>query len=436
MNIRFSVAALAMSAGLLGGLVAAPAAAQAIRIGSTAIGGSGGTGSDNISKGALARYSRTLKLDASQKEAAETLHATYAEVVARFDKEASEKMAAMQEDGDAASMREMLKKMPEIMRNSGEGKGAATKQFLDDLKSLLTRDQESLWPMLERQRRREGGMGRASGPMGGVSGSGVDLVMVVDSVKLPPAEFEKVRGSLETYEADVDRVLAEQQRDDEAFRKAQAEKSGKSDNGVTVVTNFDMESFKAMREKNQAHGMAMREVNQKYIRQMGGALSDEWKTKLEEAYRRKAMPQVFKDSPATKSLAAAAKFTDLTAEQQKVVTELQARYAEQAGPMNVRWASELEKAEAEGKADGMGMFGMGDENENEGLTTARKARRELDKEFVGKLTAALTDQQKAKLPKKSTPGSMFQAGGKEGGGGGAGMVIRINDGGGDDEDGD
>ena len=30
----------------------------------------------------------------------------------------------------------------------------------------------------------------------------------------------------------------------------------------------------------------------------------------------------------------------------------------------------------EGKADGMGMFGLGEENENEALTTARKARRE------------------------------------------------------------
>jgi len=388
------------------------------------LGGAGaGPSAGKISKPAMERYARTLKLDDAQKEAAGQLHAAFSETWGAAQKEANEQMKALQEDADPSEMGEVFKKMPEIFTKSATKQAAATKQFLDDLRSLLTPDQERQWPTLERLRRRESGLTMYAMPFGSVSGAKLDLVQLIDGLKMPADEMAKASSAIEAYEVELDRVLADNQKSAEEFAAEQQKKTPKPEGGDAPMA-FDMESAKAQMTMMRQQAIRVRDLNQKHVRAIGSGLSDAWRAKLDAEFRTRSFRQVYKESYATRALGAAEKFADLTDDQRKLIAELKAEYQREAPALNDRWASEQEKADTEGKAGGMSFFGTGEE-EPSALADARKARRELDRSVEKRLKGALGEAQKPRLPKKQ-PEGMFNFGGgddEEGGEEGEGAVI-------------
>src|SRR5262249_12555080 len=155
----------------------------------------GGPGGGGISSTGLEQYEKILGLTAAQKESAAALHEAYQQDRAAANRDMQDQMKSAREgiqDGDFSVMRDQI---TAIMRKYGEKTSALEKQFIDDFKSLLTPAQADRWPQVERLRRREqwlrgGGM---------VSGSGVDLTTLVDSLGLSDADRAKLATSLDEY---------------------------------------------------------------------------------------------------------------------------------------------------------------------------------------------------------------------------------------------
>jgi hypothetical protein len=75
--------------------------------------------------------------------------------------------------------------------------------FHDDLRLVLTPEQASRWPALERRRRRV----ETLGPYANVEGEAIDLVAIVESLGLTDEESAAIAPTLHDYELRLDRLL-------------------------------------------------------------------------------------------------------------------------------------------------------------------------------------------------------------------------------------
>lgn len=382
--VRSSALALTLVAGTL----AIPHVASGqvnIRVGGP---GGGGPMGGGVSRSSLDRYARILNLTPAQKDAAVALQEAYMQDQAAASREMQDAMKSVREGAQEGDMSVFAEQMPAIMKKHGEKVGALEKTFLDDVKSLLTPAQAADWPKVERLRRRESMLRFSS-----VSGAGVDLVTLVEGLKLGDADRAKLSATLEEYEQSMDRLL----QDREADAKAERAKDG---NGPRV---FDPESMQAVMKREREAGMKQRELNQRYARLLASQLPDDQKAALEEQFRTKSFRNVYGDSSASRRLAAAEKLDSLTPQQRERLAKIREAYKQAARPLNDRWASAQEQAENEGRWGGgfpmMAFGGREGADQNDELSQARKARRDLDKRTADQMNEILTPEQRDQMPK-------------------------------------
>ncbi len=249
---------------------------------------------------------------------------------------------------------------------------------------------------------------------GSVSGEGVNLLDIVEALKLPADAQAKIAEPLTDYEMDMDRALLAKQRvldDLPPFEPGRG---------------FDMEAFQARMAKTREAGIKVKEVNQNHQRKIEGLLPDDSKPKFTDAVRKATYPQVYRQSRVSKSIDAAAKFEDLNQGQKDSLASLKSTYDHDAAVANDAWADEIEADEKKGGNGGeMAMPGggrmrvtMGEEDDKSPLAKARKARRELDDKTRTRLEALLSKEQKERLPKEQEGRQFIR-----GGGGGNEVII-------------
>lgn len=347
-----------------------------------------------ISARSLDRSTRPLKLNADQKEAIKALHEGYVSAFRDASKARRQAMEKLMKDNDDEDDRSaFMKKMPEIQQKYAEQTKKLDQTFFSDVKALLSADQESQWSKVERSRRRE--LGLRSGGL--VGGDGVDLTSVLDDLRLSDADLAPAAESVEQYEADLDRQLADKEKD-------------KSDLKFEPGKPFDMEAMQASMAKARENAVKVRDVNERHARTIEGHLPETKRAEFAAAVRRASFPRIYRPSRADKDLDAALKFEDLTSDQRKQVETLRDQHKRDAAPANDSWATA--QREADEKGDGGGQmigpggavmrmsFKMGDDEEEKGpLADARKARKEIDKKTRDRLKEILTEAQRDKLPK-------------------------------------
>lgn len=407
-------------------------------------GGGGGPGGRAISRASLERYARVLGMDEAQVQAADALHEAYLAGTKAAGREMASKMKELDadlKDGDSDAIHNRI---PAVMREHAEKTRQLEQTLIDDLRSVLTPQQvESRWPAFERLRTREQWL-----RSGVLSGSNVDLISLVEDLKLPEADRTRVAPTLDQYEHDMDRVLRDLARDAAESRKA--ERARGAGEGPIVMT-FDPASMRERMKKQREDSARIRDINQRYARLLASELPDELRGRLEEQFKIASFRNVYKESPTARKLSAAEKFDDLTPAQRERLREIADGYRRQARAANDRWAAAQAQAEADGRFAGGGggggiMFNIGDDGpggrgQPDDLKDARQARRELDKKLDAELDGLLSEDQKARLPKVQTAGRRFGPGGEEidiltdGEGGHAVFVSAIESAEGDGEEG-
>jgi len=365
-----------------------------------------------INRRSLDDYAKLLSLTPDQKDALKSLYdsyvASHAETMKEMQKVFSDAQEKMQDTGD---MKVFQKEMPKKMQAIGAKVEKLETGFYEDAKALLSADQQANWPKVERHRRREKGL-----RFGFLSGQAVDLVRVVNALKVDPATVPGLADQLDRYEADMDRAIA-------AFEKFGKEQEKRQEE----FADFDMSKMQEMMTKVKEMmkqmleiSKGMRDVNRQYARTIQPLLPEDLRPKFEAEFNRRAYPRVYRESYVTKALGAAAGFNDLSAEQKQQIGEMKAEYVREVDAANKRWASATDDREDKTGGQFMEMMDMwggggGNEGVKDAANKAHDDRKDLDKRYKEKLLALLSEDQKGRLPeeKKEQNGMFGMMGGED-----------------------
>ena len=353
--------------------------------------GGPGANSTMVSKRSLEKYCDILGLAADQRETALTMHSGYAaayETCEKARREALDEVRRVSEDSGDQTV--FIERLPKIDRAFNESTTQLEKEFFSDFKAILSElSQEDAWVKVERARRREVGL-----RMGALSGESVDLIDLVNTLKLDEASTKNLTIVLETYETELDRLL-------------QTRLNKKNDeNDWAPGKPLDMEKIQESMKVSREGGMKVREVNRENARKIQDLLPESKRPDFESAFEKASFPRVFRTPRIMKDIDASFKLSDLEPAQKTEIEEIKGGYERELVAANKRWAKAIEESESTGDSGGtLGgpgsrmtlMFG----EEAQELKDARKTRRELDEKTNERLRKVLTESQREKLPKPS-----------------------------------
>lgn len=344
------------------------------------------------------RYAQLLNLTEEQKASAKSMVEAMVGEFTPLAKETREKMdeiqAEFQESRDPSVFRD---KMPAVMGKLRDKRAELEKNFLSDLKLLLTPEQDANWGRLEKLRRRES---NTPGFMG-LSGESVDLVKVGEKTGVIGGPTfagapEQLRSLFEQYENELDKALQEK-------AKAQADNPVRGGPGRDGPMDPEamQKAMAAVREKS----LGVRDVNSKFAREIQGVLGEGLASKWADEVKKQTFPDVYRESYTSKAMQAALAMGDLSGDQQSALKSIQEQYQHDLEPANEALAKAIADADSSGDRGGMMngpngamMVRMGDEPE--AVKKARAAKREMENKTLDKIKSTLTDSQKAKLPAK------------------------------------
>jgi Spy/CpxP family protein refolding chaperone len=350
----------------------------------------------------LDRYSEMLALTEEQQEAARALVEGYEQQL-RSQREAiraktEELRDRARETGDFTAFGEMRG----IMEKARDERRTADAALISDLKSLLTPEQLEQWPRVERAQRRDSTLRR-----GFLSGERVNLFELVDRAALAPEERQPVDAVLSEYEMDLDRALIGR---NAAYEEAFSQFGRMFGPGAE---NNDPERAQALMDKGREAASKVREVHKRYARQVQDLLPEAKRPAFEAAVLRESFPEVYRPTQAQRSLEAAMKLADLTAEQQDTIRSLSETYSRSLSQANQKMASLIQTQEEQATIQNMmaRFQGGGDDP----LRDIRRERRELGDATMENLRKVLTPEQAARLPEGEQDGR--ERGGRMGPGG-------------------
>ena len=410
---RAIVMGVVLAAGMVAGPFCSSTQAQ-MRMG---MGMGAGMGGGKVAAGEVEQFGKILALDKAQLSAFKDLHQAYETEYDQAMKTMQDKMEKMRAEAqDTGDWSAMMKDGQESAEKFQTKSTDLEKSLMSDLKALLTPDQTTKWPVMERAHRRNQSLGGTAGIPGfGLAGESVDLVKMVEELKLKKTP-EAVSQSLDRYESEMDSALIER----DGKRKEMADqmnpfgkKDGKGGGGGDGVGMPDFKKICEMMTEMRKTGLKVRDLNDRYSTLVASGLPDDVREDFNSRFKKAKFPQVYRESYTTKSLSAAAGFKDLDPQQQTGVTDLAAIYKRESVAANDRYAKAQTDAEKDGGGEDMmgGWMKMmngdqgGDDSE---LSQAKKAKRKLDTDTVDKLKAILTPQQVERLPEREN--NMFGGG--------------------------
>jgi uncharacterized membrane protein YgcG len=279
-------------------------------------------------------------------------------------------------------------------------------------------------------RRRETTMNR-----GLLSGERVDLVKIVDGLKLTADAKKPVDSVLEQYQVDLDRELI-----------ARNDVQDKMQGNFRDLMQDPDKAEKAFQD-GRAAATKLRDVNKRYSRQVENALPDDTtKAKFEEEVHKASFPMIYRNSRTNRTIDAALKLETLSPEQKSSINTIKDSFNKELGGLRSKMETAYESREQSvTAADMMGRFGGGnrggggDTGGGQGggrrgggafgpvsspeLDTLSTQQDDLEKATTDKINAILTPEQKAELPQQGQGGRggrRTDGGNDNGGGGGTG----------------
>jgi len=349
-----------------------------------------------VSSEQLKKWAAKLNLTPDQQDAAKALFDGYfADHQARAEKmrDAMESARdAFRESRDPSVFQEMGEKM-RVFREQGQ---KAEKGFMDDVKSLLTPEQEPAWASVERAKRRDAGMRRT--PFG-VSGERADLIAIVEKLELAEEVHAAVAPTLDSYEQDLDREIVKR---DEL--RQQAEGQGQQIFAIMRGDGGgDMAAMEKMIKENREAMVRVRDVNRRYARQIESLLPAEVAPTFAMEFKKASFPDIYRERYAARVIAAAEKM-DLTEEQRNSIEAIRDGYTRDTDSLNKQNEAAIEEMEANFSLQNMMGGGGPGGFRNEKMQELRTQRENVENTAVKKVQDLLTPEQKAKLPERRGDG--------------------------------
>lgn len=359
-----------------------------------------------ISDNDLNRWGKILNFTPEQLEAAKTLRSGLEADLTKARDEAKpviETARAEMRDGPDP---EVMRRLSGTFKALRDKRDAAEKQFISDLKSLLTKEQEPLWPRIERLRRRESpapGMSFSS-----VAGERVDLIKLVDQLKLPEAKQTGISPLLEQYEQELDAAIVT--RNELMQSKREKIDTLLEKNDPDGITAFELDELRARAR--------LREINQRWAKRLTDELGNDFGSRFKAAADRAIFPSVHRERAVHRALNAAEGFDDLTKDQRTALASLRQKFADQSTNLNNRLEAQIVKQEEENVKNTKTTGGptnngatrerriavMRNASESSEMQELRAKRKQIDDATMKELDTILSESQRTKLPKNTLRG--------------------------------
>lgn len=307
-------------------LASAPVALAQFGGGGGGFGGFGGANGPQVSRQQLEDYAGLLGLDADQREVAQLMLDEYIDGV-------QSALDAMREAGQKARQefeetrdRSAFESLGELNEKTQERVRTLETQFMGDLRTLLTPEQEAAWPKVELAHRRATLL-----PRGLMSGERVDLFAITKELALEGPAAQEAGTVLADYEQALDRVLTAR---NELFEQ-----------GLALFRERDFEALESHFDKARDASVRVRETQRGFARRLEALLPGDTLEAFRAEVNRASFPTVYRESRAERALKAARGLADLSDDQRSRLEGIAALATGQIDQVNRRLASAIETSE-------------------------------------------------------------------------------------------
>lgn len=352
----------------------------------------------------LGMIARVLQLTPAEQESLDALRDGY-EAALRVRREyISEAIGERVELAQATGDLSVAQVETDESKKYEEEAGKLHKAFLEDLKSLLTREQADRWPLVERELRRFRSIGK-----GRLAGESVDLVRVVDDGFSEAWANKAAAEVLLAYAVAIDGALL--RRDAACSPEKQTE--------FSKLVGENRDAALRLWEEAQAARIELRDLNLRFAARLAATLPEETGERLNRRVFELSYPSLVKPSRSETTIRGAAGLETLDARQRTAITEVVNLYEKR------RWGILLEMADvyrekqlqqrppsldptrSVGKvattADGEVISFYDTESlkpkPDDPLVKLREKKLELDREFRRRVFAELTEEQRSAVRK-------------------------------------
>jgi len=330
-------------------------------------------------------YAAILNMDAEQKSSALMLYKGYREAFRQIETAGDKKLHAdAEKKADPDGNQPRTAEFDAVNDFLAETKKLEA-SFFDDLKATLRPDQAEKFIRVERARHRDTGMRFSL-----AAGEGIDLAAIAETLKIE--RKGAIGEALDEYEAQTDRHM---------LSKADLFTGLYNTFGKSMMESKqrDMEEIQKVIKTVADHSIKVRDSNRRHARAIGSLLSDEQRPLWDREVRERSYPRVYAGSHVSKVFTHAEKVADLTDDQRTSLASLKDSYTRDADPINTRWAAAIDEKQSKFAEKGIAMImELAGLDEKDSLVQNHKARRELDKQTLERITAILTEGQRDTLP--------------------------------------
>lgn len=334
----------------------------------------------------LKAYGEALQFTPDQKAAAEELYFAYEREHRDFAKRFDEISRSINDeyeyenDGEVDVWRDVWPKVNKSFIKKGM---KLEKGIIDDLKAILTPQQLARWPQVERTSRRKTTLG-----WGGGAADRLDLVDLVQGLKLDEAGSSGVAAVLEQYEVDLDRELQARNKfiDDsvEAW--------------FALMIEYDADKWQKMFKDFKDVNKRVGDVTARYRAQVQSALPEAAAKEFDLRIKQTMYPKIYRKTHALMVFDAVEKMEGLDPSTVEGIKGLRETYDREAGTANEKWANALAEQDAKQEEQNDGNMWWGYREEEPKIREAREARHAIDKKAAAAVKALLTEEQRKKLP--------------------------------------
>lgn len=365
-------------------------------------GGAGASYTPEVTASKLKRYVRVLGLGEDMATIVEDMHHTYTTTL-RSEAEGYREQARDLRDEATATQDWSIfaEQMAPLMKEWSERKKELDEGFLRELKSVLSPEQLTRWPMLERDRRRSKMLPDARLP-----GEDVDFVTILDPVReelKDSAVRARLDELLEAYMIELDDALTSRQKALETMREEfrQAQMSGDRERAKEIWSD-------ATRKRE-----SVRSINTHLLAVVKGVLDQETAAAVERQYLERAYPVAFEPTRAEKYVEKALELDSLTEDQHAVIGSRQDQLLSDLQPIRERlmeaideqaaklpyWMQAMQVSEDENGVFAFTIDNMNDEDEDDPFRDALRERFDLSRRTQKGVSEVLTQAQRDQIPR-------------------------------------
>lgn len=340
----------------------------------------------------LEAFRRVLVLGEAEFEALVTLHEAYADRLRSEGDEVRRFCTAIIEEAQIKQDSSLLSPAQERASAWRSRKHELDETFLEDVRVLLTAEQEGRWALVEREMRR---LKRVAA--GRLHGEGVDLIRLAAGMGIDAGTSERVAGVLERYSVDLDRALV---RRDRRLEEGEEE-------GFQELIESDPARARSVYERCLEARREVRDVNWRYVGLLASEVGDEARAgRLRRTFFEQSFPTLTRATVAERYVEAALALGSLSEAQGAEIGRLLGAYEEGRDAIQRRQGEILMERElmlpAALSKDGEGPPRPGAPGiplaEDDPLQELRVERWELDTRFRSRVEAVLSEEQRAAIP--------------------------------------